>query len=199
MDDERVNDQLLSSPFRSPPLSSHSTYVKMGAAGSKPDQETTAPGETTFYAARDSPVQVRPSSLRSLLPSSSLPSPLLQFSESLIDHLSSSASPSSGAPSAARQETLDTHIQSRINSELARLREQESSVRAEIEKALERENLDKEREGSLGGGHSVSLMKDLEELEERTKVAREASMKGKEGAVWAAVEGGRKALEQCFL
>lgn len=36
------------------------SYVNMGAAGSKPDQETTAPGDTTFYAARDSPVQVRP-------------------------------------------------------------------------------------------------------------------------------------------
>lgn len=72
-------------------------------------------------------------------------------------------------------------------------------MRAEIERALERENLDKEREGNVGGGHSVSLMKDLEELEERTKVAREASSKGKEGAVWDAVAGGRKALEQCFL
>lgn len=46
-----------------PRLQPRPIRTRMGAQGSKPDSEETAPGETTFYAQRDAPVQVSPSSL----------------------------------------------------------------------------------------------------------------------------------------
>jgi len=49
---------------------------------------------------------------------------------------------------------LDSHIRSRIQDELARLRQEEESIKQEIELALEKENLDRERE--LAGEESVS-------------------------------------------
>lgn len=78
-----------------------------------------------------------------------------------------------------RQSTLDAHIRSRIQSELEHLKQEEENVRMEIERALEKENLDRERdmagealEGEDGGTGSIkssaSLMGDLEEI--RSKV-----------------------------
>jgi altered-inheritance-of-mitochondria protein 13 len=86
----------------------------------------------------------------------------------------------SSSPSPERQATLDGHIRARIASELAHLREEEAGVRAEIEQALEKENLDREREmagaeegGEEGAGNvrsSAALMGDLEEV--RSKVEK---------------------------
>ncbi|ORY79371.1 hypothetical protein BCR35DRAFT_291684 [Leucosporidium creatinivorum] len=149
----------------------------MGAQGSKPDVEVSE-GETAFFAERAAPVQ---------------------FSEGLINHLSSSSLPSSSVPS-SRQETLDSHIQSRIASELSRLREQEATVREEIERALEKENLDREKGDAetQGVSHSASLMKDLEDLEKRTLGLREESEKELDSEAWKSVESQRKALVECF-
>lgn len=67
-------------------------------------------------------------------------------------------------------------MRARIQAELDRLRQEEEEVRSEIERALEKENLDKERpaddeEGSTGSlKSSAALMGDLEEV--RQKVER---------------------------
>ncbi|GAA6000383.1 hypothetical protein JCM10207_007989 [Rhodosporidiobolus poonsookiae] len=146
----------------------------MGASASKPDQEV-QPGDATFFAQRENPVQ---------------------FSESLISHLQSHSLPTSSVP-ASRQDALDAHIQQRIASELSRLREQEHQVRDEIERALEKENLDRERGGEVEKGlsHSASLFKDLEELEKRSAGLRKERAQTDE---WRSVEGGKEALIQCF-
>ena len=88
------------------------------------------------------------------------------------------------APSAERQSTIDAQIRSRIEAELQHLRQEEEEVRLQIERALEKENLDRERamagqEGDAAEGaeaaagsvrSSAALMGDLEEL--RQKVDR---------------------------
>lgn len=134
-----------------------------------------------------------------------------QFSESLINHLSSQSLPSSSSSSsvpASRQQALDAHIQQRIAAELQQLRQQEQQVRQEIERALERENLDRERGASPGSGaggqeegkpaalsHSASLLKDLEQLEKRASGLKKERA---ETAEWKAVDVGKEALERCF-
>lgn len=77
---------------------------------------------------------------------------------------------------------MDAHVRSRIHAELEHLRTEEENVRREIEQALEKENLDRERsmageaseedvDGALGDVKtSASLMGDLEEI--RRKVDR---------------------------
>lgn len=94
----------------------------------------------------------------------------------LSDQLASPAIPPE------RQTTLDAHVRARIDAELTRLRAEEEDVRAEIERALEKENLDREREmaGEAAAGDamegagsvrsSAALMGDLEEV--RRKVER---------------------------
>ncbi|GAA5973622.1 hypothetical protein JCM8115_002938 [Rhodotorula mucilaginosa] len=156
----------------------------MGAQGSKPDHEASPTGDDhTFFANRESPVN---------------------FSESLINHLSSQSLPSSSVP-ASRQQALDAHIQQRIAAELQQLRQQENQVRQEIERALERENLDRERGASATAGgeegkaaalsHSASLLKDLEQLEKRASGLKKERA---ETAEWKAVDVGKEALERCF-
>lgn len=183
----------------------------MGSSSSLPEQQAgESSGETTFFAAREStsPVVVRYS--LSIIHPLDEPSVLiqrltqriLQFSESLINHLTSSTSLN---PSLTRQSTLDAHIQSRIASELARLREDEAIVRDQIEQALERENLDRERgttssegEGAVGISHSVSLMRDLDELETRVNQVKAQSIKAKENVAWSKVKEDREELEKCL-
>jgi MICOS complex subunit MIC19 len=84
----------------------------------------------------------------------------------------------------ARQTTLDSQVRARIQAEITHLQEEEQVVRAEIERALEKENLDKERsmagaesltaegaEGEAGNvKSSTALLGDLEEI--RQKVDR---------------------------
>ncbi|KAI0332057.1 hypothetical protein GY45DRAFT_1369413 [Cubamyces sp. BRFM 1775] len=106
------------------------------------------------------------------------PDTSLHFSEDvvnqLVDHQASPEIPHD------RQLTIDAHIRSRIESELSRLHQEEDRVREEIERALEKENLDRER--SMAGEESASdddatsagsvkssaaLMGDLEELRQK--------------------------------
>ncbi|EJF62523.1 hypothetical protein BD309DRAFT_946108 [Dichomitus squalens] len=107
------------------------------------------------------------------------PDTSLHFSEDvvnqLVDHKES--------PEIAheRQLTIDAHIRARIQSELTRLHREEERVREEIERALEKENLDRERSmagedsaaeeaGSAGSvKSSAALMGDLEELRQKVE------------------------------
>ena len=94
-----------------------------------------------------------------------------QFSQEVIDHLHESA----GSPgiSPDRQSTLDAHIRTKINAELVRLREEEKLVREQIEAALEKENLSRERAGMEGddaeGGvtSSSSIQGALDEVQRK--------------------------------
>ncbi|KAH9951417.1 hypothetical protein B0H21DRAFT_281275 [Amylocystis lapponica] len=103
----------------------------------------------------------------------------IQFSQDVVNHLSDNLASPEIPPE--RQSTIDAHIRSRIQSELARLREEEQSVKEEIERALEKENLDREREmageeseseedGVTGSvKSSASLMGDLEEVRRKVE------------------------------
>jgi altered-inheritance-of-mitochondria protein 13 len=94
-----------------------------------------------------------------------------------VNHLSDSLNSSDVAPD--RQTTLDGQVRARIQSELARLREEEQSVREEIEHALQKENLDKERAmagkeaesneaGESGDVKSSAVLQgDLEEIQRK--------------------------------
>jgi len=94
-----------------------------------------------------------------------------QFSQQVIDHLQESTGSPGTSPE--RQSTLDAHIRARIDAELGRLREEERVVREQIEAALEKENLNKERTGTDGdeaeGGvnSSSSVQGALEEVQKR--------------------------------
>ena len=98
----------------------------------------------------------------------------LKFSPDVVNHLSDQLA--SHETSAERQTTLDAHIRSRIQSDLRRLRDEEESVRQQIEAALEKENLEKEKSMTKS---STSLMGDLEEI--RSKVDRFESRQEFEG------------------
>jgi len=52
-----------------------------------------------------------------------------------------------------RQSIIDAHIRARIHDELEHLKKEEEIVRQEIERALERENLDREK--AMAGGASA--------------------------------------------
>lgn len=85
-------------------------------------------------------------------------------------------------------------------------------MRAQIEQALERENLDRERgttivdqqqqqqEGQEKGAvaHSASLLRDLELLQEKVEISREESRKAKENVAWSAAEQHRSELMSCL-
>ncbi|OCH95208.1 hypothetical protein OBBRIDRAFT_816640 [Obba rivulosa] len=103
----------------------------------------------------------------------------IQFSQDVVNQLADEQASPAIPPE--RQTTLDAHVRARIDAELARLRAEEEAVRAEIERALEKENLDRERdmageaaaaEGDSAGSvrSSAALMGDLEEV--RQKVER---------------------------
>lgn len=66
----------------------------------------------------------------------------------MIDYLQEKTGSQGTSPE--RQSTLDAHIRARIDAELGRLREEEKLVREQIEAALEKENLSREREGTEG-------------------------------------------------
>lgn len=105
----------------------------------------------------------------------------------MVNHLTDQvASPN---PTPERQSTLDAHVRARIQSELSKLRQEEEVVKSEIERALEKENLDKERELSEGEGDgeggvgsvksSAVLIGDLEEIRQKVeKYQRRASADG---------------------
>lgn len=102
-----------------------------------------------------------------------------QFSEDVVNQLADhQASPEIPHD---RQLTIDAHIRSRIQSELGHLQQEEERVREEIERALEKENLDRERgmageesaseDVSAAGSvkSSAALMGDLEELRQKVE------------------------------
>lgn len=140
----------------------------MGAGQSKPDDD-----EKVFYS--EIPIQVS----ASFSPIGQA-HPRAQFSDDVVNDLSDHMAAPGTSPE--RQSTLDAHVRSRIQSELAHLRQEEEVVQSEIERALERENLDRERsmageedpESAVGTTGSVkssaALMGDLEEV--RAKVER---------------------------
>lgn len=122
-----------------------------------------------------------------------------------MNHLSDRLNSSNISPE--RQTTLDSHIRSRIQADLERLREEEDHVRHEIELALEKENLEQEKrmageaserdedESALGSVKSSAvLMGDLEEI--RSKVDRFHSRQEVEGI--RAVKQKGEAVVSCY-
>ena len=138
----------------------------MGASQSRSDTD-----EKVFYS--DTPIQACPHLC--FRPERSRTRP--QFSADVVNHLADNVA--SPEPTPERQASIDAQIRSRIHSELEHLRQEEDQVREEIERALEKENLDKERamagdegEADAAGGvkSSAALMGDLEEV--RQKIER---------------------------
>ena len=104
----------------------------------------------------------------------------LQVSGELANQLSADSLSPDVPP--ARQSFLDSGVRARIPEEVAKLKEEEEDVRRQIELALERENLDRER--SMAGGasaasegedtigevkSSATLLGDLEEIRQRVE------------------------------
>jgi altered-inheritance-of-mitochondria protein 13 len=92
-----------------------------------------------------------------------------QVSPALANQLSDATLSPDVSP--ARQAALDAGVRAKINAESARLHEGDDVLRQEIEAALERENLDRER--SMTGDvdehgdvkNSIALLGDLEEVD----------------------------------
>ena len=138
-------------------------------------------------------------------PSRSAPSPLLlvvthlpQFSGDVVNSLADRSAATDPTPE--RQATIDEHIRGRINSELSRLRAEEENVQSEIARALEKENLDRERgmagdaEEAGGVKSSAALMGDLEEI--RSKVDRFKERRGLKD--FPTVKAGAEAVAECY-
>jgi len=84
----------------------------------------------------------------------------IHFSQDLVNHLSDQMTSPNVTPE--RQSNLDAHVRVRIQAEMTKLRAEEQEVLLEIQSALEKENL--EREKALEGADSASLHHDLEEI-----------------------------------
>ena len=100
--------------------------------------------------------------------------------------------------SATRQSQLDASIQSRIKSELSRLKKQESDVRKQIELALEKENLDKESKlGKKGaqGRSSVLLKQQLDDIS--TKIEKHNQTREKLEKT-PAIQKAREEVTKCY-
>jgi altered-inheritance-of-mitochondria protein 13 len=68
-----------------------------------------------------------------------------------------------------RQLILDSHIRARIRDELEHLKKDEEDVRGEIERALEKENLDREKSMASEGDEANSsiLLGEMDEIRDR--------------------------------
>ncbi|TFK42843.1 hypothetical protein BDQ12DRAFT_676882 [Crucibulum laeve] len=97
----------------------------------------------------------------------------ISFSQDVVNNLSDHLESQETSPE--RQSILDAHIRARIQGELEHLRREEEIIREEIERALEKENLDREsnmagdasdRDGGEVGDikSSAALSGDLEEI-----------------------------------
>ncbi|EAU88283.2 hypothetical protein CC1G_11761 [Coprinopsis cinerea okayama7 len=99
----------------------------------------------------------------------------IQFSPDVVNQLSDNLESVDTPPQ--RQSLIDAHIRARIQGELEALKREEEDVRQQIEAALEKENLDRERsmagessssdeDGSSSGDvkTSAALFGDLEEV-----------------------------------
>lgn len=104
-----------------------------------------------------------------------------------------------------RQSILDAHIRARIQDELEHLKREEDHFRQEIERALERENLDREKSmaGEASEGDEVSvgdvknsaaLLGDLEEV--RMKIEKYHANRTTSG--FPEVEASSVALVECY-
>ena len=95
-----------------------------------------------------------------------------------------------------RQLILDSHIQARIRDEIELLKRDEEDVRCEIERALEKENLDREKSmASKGDGTNSSILwEDLNEI--RDRIDKYASRR--KGVEVEAVEVVGKAVVECY-
>ncbi|KAH7340279.1 hypothetical protein B0J17DRAFT_650623 [Rhizoctonia solani] len=92
----------------------------------------------------------------------------IQFSKDVINHLADTRDSPNPAPE--RQQALDAVVRQRIQSEMKRLQEAEALVQADIEAALERENLDREKQVAETDSAVVSseeLRNELEEVQRR--------------------------------
>ncbi|KAF8270393.1 hypothetical protein EI94DRAFT_1723098 [Lactarius quietus] len=101
----------------------------------------------------------------------------IQVSPELASQLSDATLSPDVSP--ARQAALDAGVRAKISAEAARLHEGDDVLRQEIEAALERENLDRER--SMTGDadehgdvkNSTALLGDLEEVRQKVDRYRE--------------------------
>lgn len=104
-----------------------------------------------------------------------------------------------------RQSILDAHIKARIHDELEHLKKEEEHVRQEIERALELENLDREKsmageasesDGPSVGGvrNSAALLGDLEEV--RTKIEKYHT--NRNSSEFPEVQASSAALVECY-
>lgn len=91
------------------------------------------------------------------------------------------------------QSRLDSGIQAHIKHELERLKEDEENVRQQIEHALEKENLDREKSmASDGDGTSGSiLLGDMDEI--RTRIEKYVSRRNNDK-----VEAESNAVVECY-
>lgn len=103
----------------------------------------------------------------------SLHSQVIQFSPDVVNQLADNLESTETTPQ--RQSVIDAHIRARIQGELEHLKKEEAEVRQQIEQALEKENLDREKsmagEASANDGTaagdvktSATLFGDLEEI-----------------------------------
>jgi len=104
-----------------------------------------------------------------------------------------------------RQSTLDALVRSRIKNELERLKQEEDDVRQQIENALEKENLDRERsivegdwevdksaEGRIPS--SAVLLGDLEEIQSKV----DKYHRGKDLTKFPEVKAAGEAVASCY-
>lgn len=178
------------------------TWAKMGAAGSKPADAATAPNAAEAKSANAQPIQVsrfqKFGALGHLLTihPSQLGRSLLNQIDKTQTEVAAEEQPS--LLSATRQSQLDASIQSRIKSELSRLKKQESDVRKQIELALEKENLDKESKlGKKGaqGRSSVLLKQQLDEIS--TKIDKHNQTREKLEKT-PAIQKAREEVTKCY-
>ncbi|PPQ98833.1 hypothetical protein CVT24_003387 [Panaeolus cyanescens] len=104
----------------------------------------------------------------------------------------------SSEPTQERQSVLDAHIRSRIKDELEVLKRNEEEIRQEIQVALEKENLDKEKQLAASddgnSASSVTLLQDLEDI--RTKIEKHESKK--QLSEHPEIDTTAKALAECY-
>ncbi|KAJ7582450.1 hypothetical protein C8J56DRAFT_1005473 [Mycena floridula] len=122
----------------------------------------------------------------------------IQFSPTLVEQLAQRLDSSEVPPE--RQSALDTEIRSKIQKQLFHLHKEEEHVRQQIEAALEKENLDRERsmaaDDAAAGSvkTSAALLGDLEEIQ--TKIDRFKSRK--DLAHFPAVKEHQDAVIACY-
>lgn len=97
-----------------------------------------------------------------------------------------------------RQQYLDSSIQAKIREELSRLRRQEAEVQSQIDKALEKENLDKAGQSASQGAKGKSSILLRQELEDvRSKIERHQQRRAKVDKA-PGVQQTRSKLLECY-